>query len=173
MASDKNNKPGKGRYVWRRRYRRQKSSIFFLPAKYTAIIMLLTAAAITMVPYLGAMAWIIPFLFLLLERDSRFLGFVSAQAGLWTFARSFIVLLMDLIEGFLEHRAFRSRSESAIISALTDTRWSNISAGVNVIYYLIMILFLVMAWYYYAARIPGLAALADKAVNRLFPTKKD
>lgn len=173
MAQDNKQKKDKVRYVWRRRYKRQKSSIFFLPAKYTAIIMLLSAAAITLVPYLGAMAWIIPFLFLILERDSRFLGFVSAQAGLWTFARSFIVLLMDLIEGFLQHRAFRSRSESAIINALTDTRWASISAGVNVIYYLIMILFIIMAWYYYAARIPGLAALSDKAVNRLFPRGRD
>ena len=165
--------PQKKGYEWRRRYRRQKTSIFYLPGKYTVALMLLITAALSFVPYLGKLAWIAPFLFLLFERESRFLAFVSAETGLLTFLRSFIVIAMELIQQILLQRAYSSRSDSAIIAALTDTRWATVVNGVNVAYYVLMLLFLILAWSYYAVRIPGLAKLADRFVDQLLPGKRD
>lgn len=170
-SNDKKPSQRKG-FEWRRRYKRQRSSIYFLPAKYTAILMLLLTAALSLVPYAGKLAWIVPFIFLFMESDSRFLAAVSAQTGLWTFFRSFVVLLMEIIHQVLQQRAYESRSESAIIAALTDTRWATVSTGVSIAYYLIMLLFLIFAWYYYLARIPGLAGLTDRLVDRLLPKGK-
>ena len=124
-------------------FNRHKSSIAFIAAKYPTIIMYFLSSIFLFIPYVGVLAWVIAFLFFFKEESSEFLRLHAAQIGFIMMLYSVVTLIFAIIGDFILSSANSSRSEVAIINALTIQGY--LGTAVRILRIIVLILAIVNA----------------------------
>ena len=130
-------------------FNRHKSSIAYIAAKYSTIIMYFLSSIFLFIPYVGVLAWLIAFLFFFREESSEFLRLHAAQIGFIMMLYSVVALILDIIGDFILSSATSSRKEAAIINAMTIQGYlGNATRILRIIVLILAIVNVVLAYRY-------------------------
>ncbi len=148
-------------------YKRHKSSIGYLAAKYPVVLMYILSTAVIFIPYIGIFAWLVAFLFFFQERDSKLIRVHSAQNGFALMVYSVINLILTIIGNAVMNSAINSRNDAAIINAVSVQ--ANLNTAIRVlqfVFLLINVVMIILAYNYKFFNFPGLGKLAHRLHDR-------
>lgn len=152
------------------KYKRHKSTIGYLAAKYIAVLMYILSTIVLFIPYVGVFAWLVAFVFFYLEKDSEMVRLHSAQNGFLLLIYSIVDLLLKVIADVFIRMALSSRSEVAYMNALVLQ--SHFNTAMRIVALIILILNLLMIFFAYNYRflnLPGLSKLAKALHDKTKP----
>lgn len=152
-------------------FNRHKSSIAFIAAKYPTIIMYFLSSIFLFIPYVGVLAWVIAFLFFFKEESSEFLRLHAAQIGFIMMLYSVVTLILAIIGDFILSSANSSRSEVAIINALTIQGY--LGTAVRILRIIVLILAIVNAVLAYRYKFCHYSVFGKMAKRLHEKTKRD
>ena len=143
-----------------------KSSIGNLDANIVALLAYLAAGIIGWIPYIGYIAWLVPLLFYIMEKQSGFVRFHAMQAFLLNVVNAVIGFLLTIVIGGIFAASAANSYEGAMGAVAAVAAIAVIVMIVSLILTIFAVIALVNAYQYKIYKIPVIGSIAERISAR-------